>query len=221
VIFKKTDKDKNKKEKAQKKDAKLLKEKTQPEDKPNLEQPKKIESKPISKPASTATPKTSAPKRDLVQQKVEYIICPRCEINYINKVDQYCNVCKAEMGLVDRSILMPDFDELGEDKLCPICNINYIAEDEEICFLCAKDKSEKAVSIETEEDWSKDITDTDAVVEEELEISLTDLEEQEDKEEDTDEIKNIDDFEYVNPDDFDYDDEDDDDDGLVDPYTNR
>ena len=42
------------------------------------------------------------------EKKPIYILCPRCELNYINKKDKYCNVCKAELGLVDPSILLPD-----------------------------------------------------------------------------------------------------------------
>lgn len=30
-------------------------------------------------------------------KKPVYIRCPRCELNYIQKKDKYCSVCKAEM----------------------------------------------------------------------------------------------------------------------------
>ena len=29
--------------------------------------------------------------------KPVWMLCPRCELNYIKKADQYCNVCKKEM----------------------------------------------------------------------------------------------------------------------------
>ena len=61
--------------------------------------------------------------------KHKYILCPRCELNYIEEHEGYCKVCKAEMGLIDSGILIPDEDELGGEKLCPICKVNYIGED--------------------------------------------------------------------------------------------
>ena len=70
------------------------------------------------------------------EKKQAYILCPRCELNYIVSKDKYCTVCKAEMGLLDPSILLPDDEEAGFEKLCPVCQVNYIGEDEEICFLC-------------------------------------------------------------------------------------
>ena len=57
--------------------------------------------------------------------KVQYIKCPRCELNYIIKKDKYCDVCKSEMkaGILEES----DFDELEEGlELCPVCKVNYI-----------------------------------------------------------------------------------------------
>ena len=30
-----------------------------------------------------------------------YIRCPRCELNYIKKKDQYCDICKREMKLIE------------------------------------------------------------------------------------------------------------------------
>ena len=32
--------------------------------------------------------------------KPVWMLCPRCELNYIKKADQYCNVCKKEMKLI-------------------------------------------------------------------------------------------------------------------------
>ena len=33
--------------------------------------------------------------------KPVWILCPRCELNYIKKADQYCNVCKKELKLIE------------------------------------------------------------------------------------------------------------------------
>lgn len=139
-----------------------------------------------------------------------YIMCPRCDINYIDKKDIMCSVCKAETGLIDKSILMPDEEEIGIEKLCPICNINYIGEDEEICFLCAKEKQDKlTAALANEEEWIKeDIEETlplDGLsVDDDMPISLTALEEDEKFDDEIEDIKSpVDDFDYVDPDEFD------------------
>ena len=60
----------------------------------------------------------------------EYILCPRCELNYIKKSEQYCEVCKKELKLI-RS----NEDDIGELELCPICKINFVQGDD-ICESC-------------------------------------------------------------------------------------
>lgn len=157
-------------------------------------------------------------KEDKKQANV-YIICPRCELNYINKKDKYCTVCKAELGLVDPSILIPDEEEAGVEKLCPICHVNYIAEDEEICFLCQKENDEKAKADEEHEDDWKDFPIEETEIPEEIPMPLGGLDdepEEEDEDEFTDEVE-PDDFDYsADPNDYDDDEdeeeEDDDDD---------
>ena len=51
----------------------------------------------------------------------KFILCPRCELNYIEESEGYCKVCKASMGLIDDDILIPDDDEMSDEKLCPVC----------------------------------------------------------------------------------------------------
>ena len=85
------------------------------------------------------------------EKKQAYVLCPRCELNYIKSKDKYCTVCKAEMGLVDPGILLPDDEEVGLEKLCPVCQVNYIGEDEEICFLCQKEREEREATREQDE----------------------------------------------------------------------
>ena len=46
------------------------------------------------------------------ENKPKYILCPRCELNYIEESEGYCKVCKAAMGLLDPSILIPEEEEL-------------------------------------------------------------------------------------------------------------
>lgn len=135
------------------------------------------------------------------EKKPVYILCPRCELNYINKKDKHCNVCKAEMGLLDPSILIPDEEEAGIEKLCPVCHVNYIGEDEELCFLCEKEKVEKVEVEEPDDAWINFVDEVpEAVSPEEMEISLSELAEEENGDED-DEFAD----KYAEPDDFDYD----------------
>ena len=58
---------------------------------------------------------------------VQYIKCPRCELNYILKKDKFCDVCKSEMkaGILKEND-MEELEYLEEGmELCPICKVNY------------------------------------------------------------------------------------------------
>lgn len=141
-------------------------------------------------------------------KKPAYILCPRCELNYIDVKEKYCTVCKAEMGLVDPSILLPDDEEAGLEKLCPVCQVNYIGEDEEICFLCLKEREEREAAEEKSE-WDAMERDSDdmspiGILPLDDEPLLDDDESEEDEEPVPD---RSDDFDY--PDTFDGFDEDD------------
>jgi hypothetical protein len=125
-------------------------------------------------------------------------------LNYINKKDKLCNVCKAEIGLIDPSVLIPDEEELGVEKLCPVCRVNYIGEDEEICFLCQKERDEKLKN--ADERWDIIESDDDAVEPGlELEPGLDELviagEDELFEDEDLDELSEA----YSEPNDFDFD----------------
>ena len=59
--------------------------------------------------------------------KITYIKCPRCDLNYIDSRQEMCDICKAELGLMPKDILLDDdFDLEEETKLCPVCKRNYI-----------------------------------------------------------------------------------------------
>ena len=73
---------------------------------------------------------------------VQYIKCPRCELNYIMKKDKFCDVCKSEMkaGILKESD-MEDFELLEEGmELCPICKVNYINPGERMCTTCQEEQ---------------------------------------------------------------------------------
>jgi len=174
------------------------------------------EAKKIAKEAKKGTVKT-------VAEKPVYIMCPKCELNFILKSDKYCTVCKATLGLIDKSLLIPDDDEAVGEKLCSMCNNTYIADDELICFLCLKEKERLAETAE----WEPDVIaepepEPEPEVEEELTIVMADDDEEdnEDDEDYSDQYKEPEDLDYsINEDDFldrdeeddDYDEEDDED----------
>ena len=93
------------------------------------------------------------------QTKPVWMLCPRCELNYIKKADQYCNVCKKEMKLIAASD-----DDIADLELCPICKLNFVQNDEEVCESCRAE-----LGIETDpdavdkeiSDWHKYIDDDD------------------------------------------------------------
>ena len=81
-----------------------------------------------------------------------YIRCPRCELNYIQKKDKFCNVCKIEMKAVGTLGL----DENLDLELCPVCKVNYINPDEDMCVACAKEKAlEEGLinDVDNDSDW--------------------------------------------------------------------
>lgn len=151
--------------------------------------------------------------------KPVWILCPRCELNYIKKADKFCDVCKKEMKLIK-----PSEDDIGDLELCPICKINFVQSDEEICDSCrqelgivpSEDDEDKEIA-----DWHKYIADDDD--DEEDEDDLTDDVYDKDEVEST---TGLDDFDFADDlaanigdddDEFDdLDDEDDDDDDYDD-----
>jgi len=182
---------------------KIKKSKEVPKQKPQKQKKEKVEKS--TKKKDKVKP-TSDAKKSSEKAKPIYVICPRCELNYIDKKDIMCTVCKAETGLVDKSILMPDEEEAGIEKFCPNCHINYIGEDEEICFLCQKEKQERlSAATELDGDWESEELEEDPLPPVDMDISLSELEEEEKFDDERDEtIKSpVDDFEYVSPDEYD------------------
>ena len=64
----------------------------------------------------------------------DYVLCPRCELNYIQEDEQYCPVCKREMK-----------GEAHDDpfELCSICNENPVMPGKDVCYLCYKEMSQQ------------------------------------------------------------------------------
>lgn len=151
--------------------------------------------------------------------------CPRCELNYILVEEDLCDVCKAELGLDSKIILLDDIIEDDEPlKLCPICKTAYIGMDETMCENCiAHEQSlQEPGEDEDSDDWRSYLDDDDTDVDDGDEmISLEEFGETEDSfEEEFEDEENMDlDLDDYPDDDFDdlddlddYDDDDDDDD---------
>lgn len=174
--------------------------------------------------------------------KIEYVRCPRCELNYIDKKEKLCKVCKMELENKHSTD-----DEEVEQGICPICKINVINDDEEMCPMCAKEKeiqeqNSPTIEDDPDENWrnyvdnddteteSDEIGDMSSIHDEDELLAdmplddedlADDLDDEDEEEEDDDEEFNdeIDDFPSAGDlsydddlDDDDYDDEDEEDD---------
>ena len=144
--------------------------------------------------------------------KMTYIKCPRCELNFIQKKDKVCTVCKTEMQALN---LLDEENKMG---LCPICKVNYITEDENVCTTCVSESDLSEEELDrmyggVEADGEDDLDEEDDVDEDELEILGMSVEEEEEDEEDEQEtIDPLDDFDdELDDEDFDEDDEDEED----------
>ena len=109
-------------------------------------------------------------------RKPVYIRCPRCELNYIEKKDKLCSVCKAELS-AKKDEFMGDLDL----ELCPICKTNYIQPDEIMCSTCLKDHNSE--EDDNANDWEDYIArDEDEIVYDDEEtgdmVSVTDLDDE-------------------------------------------
>ena len=69
-----------------------------------------------------------------------YVLCPRCELNYIDAdTQEYCDVCIKEMqGAKTFSDDLEEVEEAEETELCPICGENYMRPGEKMCDECKK-----------------------------------------------------------------------------------
>lgn len=155
-----------------------------------------------------------------------YIICPRCELNFIDADEQeYCEVCLKELS--GEKTFVDNFEEeegAEETELCPVCGENYMPVGEKMCEECKKKsvyEEEIAEEDEEKEDasWRSYIDDEDEALD--IDIPDSEFEEEEEEEEEEYEEEEEEDFEYVNLDDyngFDDDDDDDDDDDEDDDF---
>ncbi len=145
-----------------------------------------------------------------------YIICPRCELNYIDGDEQeYCEVCLKELS--GAKTFADDFEEEIEEEteLCPICGDNYMRAGEKMCDECkAKSEYEEEPNDDPDDDdaWRTYLDDEDEPEELDLQLGEEFDEEFGEEEEEEEEEVEEEEFEYVSADDYyDYDDDDEDD----------
>ena len=145
---------------------------------------------------------------------VQYIKCPRCELNYILKKDKFCDVCKSEMkaGILKEND-MEELEFLEEGmELCPICKINYVNAGEHMCATC---QEEQVGDVKDDEpDWRGFVDKADDNDDEEIDLLPVEEDSEIDEElegafaEDLDDA-DFDDSDLDNDEDIDSDDEDD------------
>ena len=137
----------------------------------------------------------------------EYVKCPRCELNYMKKGEEYCDVCKAELKKGPKLVFAVDEDDENEGlELCPICHQNYISAGEKMCAKCAEEqdyKENRANADADDESWKEFLDDEEEEEEEDEEmLSLNKLAEEEGEFIEEEEEEDLEE-ESVEPDDFD------------------
>ena len=147
-----------------------------------------------------------------------YVICPRCELNFIDEDEQeFCDVCLKELS--GEKLLADDFEEEIDEEmeLCPVCGENHMRLGEKMCEECrmkADYDDEAAAEAENEDAWRSYLDDDDTTDDLDIPLSEGDFEDDEEEEETEEETSVEDEWETVTADDYDddYDDDDDDDD---------
>ena len=95
----------------------------------------------------------------------DYIKCPRCDLNWIKRGEEYCDVCKAELKKGPQLVFAVDDDDDQEEEmiLCPVCRHNYIKPGEQMCAKCAEESDFKKdqVDIDKDEEWKNFLDNTE------------------------------------------------------------
>ena len=157
-----------------------------------------------------------------------YILCPRCELNFIDADEQeFCEVCLKELSGAKTFVDTFDDEESAEEmELCPICGENYMRFGEKMCDDCKKKSEyEDDVNDEVETDdpdkadaWRTYLDDEEEEVVD-IGIDESEFDDEYEEEEEMETSNDEDEFEYVSADDYyDYDDDDDDDDDEDDDF---
>ena len=127
----------------------------------------------------------------------KYKKCPRCDLNYILQEEEMCDICKAELGLDSRIVLLDDIIDDDEPlKLCPVCKTSYIGLDEDMCENCMSNykRSDESEMDDDNDDWRTYLDDDDTKdADEEDIIPLEELENDDDfEDEEFEDEENVD-----------------------------
>ena len=104
----------------------------------------------------------------------KYVLCPRCELNYMLDGEEYCDICKAELKKGPGLLFAIDEEESETLELCPRCQSNPLKPGEEICEKCRNkyDVEKDVADTEDENSW-KEYMDEEEEEEEESEEMLS------------------------------------------------
>ena len=87
-----------------------------------------------------------------------FVLCPRCELNYMKDKDKYCPVCMQEI----RGMSPKD-----EIELCSICNENPVLPGRDVCATCLRElennRKSMSGSVDDGEEGTGRVTDIDSV----------------------------------------------------------
>ena len=120
---------------------------------------------------------------------MKLVLCPRCELNYMNDTDKMCSVCRREVRGESESIDMIE--------MCSECGENPVVPGQELCAYCLKELARRAdestddvveptaANIEIDSVSSMDEIELD--IPEDMDGEVFDDEDDEDKEDDEEE----------------------------------
>ena len=120
---------------------------------------------------------------------MKLVLCPRCELNYMNDTDKMCSVCRREVRGESES-----FDMI---EMCSECGENPVVPGQELCAYCLKELARRtdestddtveptAANIEIDSVSSMDEIELD--IPEDMDGEVFDDEDDEDKEDDEEE----------------------------------
>lgn len=116
----------------------------------------------------------------------KYKKCPRCELNWIQTDEDLCEVCKAELGKASSISLLEEDDDFDfDDRICPICKVSYLEPEEDICPACRAEQAEKELNKGEDDGWKEFVDDEEPISpddDDNPEVSLSEMQENEDKE---------------------------------------
>ena len=83
--------------------------------------------------------------------------CPRCELNYCRKGQEYCDVCLKELAHRSHGSEPEENDEAEETVLCSECGEKPAFPGHDLCIDCLKEQNRlKTLGDESEEDLIDD-----------------------------------------------------------------